>query len=44
MIAAAPNLWELDEQLDSLRITPTKRKKMVVDYIPDPAQGLPTRW
>ncbi|HUY34059.1 MAG TPA: hypothetical protein VMV69_15025 [Pirellulales bacterium] len=44
VLAAAPNPWELDEQLDRQRIGPTKRKKMVVDYIDDPAQGLPNRW
>ncbi|HEV3003206.1 MAG TPA: hypothetical protein VGX78_02050 [Pirellulales bacterium] len=44
VIAAAPNLWELDEQLGRHDLSPKKRRKMVVDYVPDPAQGLPNRW
>jgi hypothetical protein len=44
VLAAAANPWELDKQLDRQRVAPTKRKKMVVDFIPDPAQGLPSRW
>jgi len=43
VLAAAPNPWELDEQLDGQRLTQRRRKRIVVEYYADPDQGLPIR-